>query len=453
MLSYRDAMRAIFSRSDYEREGQPLYGERVWRLSRMEELLDQLGDPHRAIPSVHIAGTKGKGSTTAMVESILRAAGYHTGMYTSPHLHTFRERIRLDGQPVTEQDLIALVERVVPLIDARPEVTVFEIITALAMVGFAEAGVDVGVFEVGMGGRLDATNVLKPLVSVITSISLDHTNVLGDTVAAIAGEKAGIIKAGIPVVSAPQQPEAMEVIIRRCADLGAPLTVAGEDWCWQPLALSDRRQRLAVFSRGRQLAPEYPDLELPLLGAHQMENACVAVAAVETLRAQGMAITHEDVRAGLAQVIWPGRMEVSSEHPLVVLDGAHNPYSIQKLLEAVVAVAPEARLTVVFGASQTHTPQALLALLVPRAETIYVTQARHPKATPIADLQAMVHDLGKIPHLATSVAEALASATESAGEDDVVLVTGSLFVVAEARAAWAAMRGLPPLPADPPGIY
>ncbi|MHB1296866.1 MAG: bifunctional folylpolyglutamate synthase/dihydrofolate synthase [Anaerolineae bacterium] len=453
MLSYRDAMRAIFQRSDYEREGQPLYGERVWRLSRMEELLGQLGNPHRTFPSVHIAGTKGKGSTTAMVESILRTAGYRTGMYTSPHLHTFRERIRFDGQPISEQDLIALVERIVPLIDARPEVTVFEVITALAMLGFAEAGVDMGVFEVGMGGRLDATNVLQPLVSVITSLSLDHTNVLGNTLAAIAGEKAGIVKAGIPVVSAPQRPEAGEVIAQRCAALGAPLTVAGSDWCWQPLGGGASRQRLAVFSRGRQANPEYPDLEIPLLGAHQMENACVAVAAIENLRAQGVTIAREDVRAGLAQVEWPGRMEVLGKHPLVLVDGAHNPYSIQKLLEGVEAVAPGARLWVIFGASMNHTPSALVAQFVPLAHKLYVTQAHHPKATPAAELEAAVRHLGGAAELAPSVAKGLAVAVEDAGPDDVVLVTGSLFVVAEARTAWAAMRGLPPLPSDPPGVY
>ncbi|MBC7315523.1 MAG: bifunctional folylpolyglutamate synthase/dihydrofolate synthase, partial [Chloroflexi bacterium] len=214
MLTYRQALEAIFQRADYERGDRPPYPERVWRLARVEELLSQIGDPHRAYPSVHIAGTKGKGSTTAMIESILRAAGFRTGMYTSPHLHTFRERIQIEGAPISEEEVSAHMEELIPILKERPEVTVFEIITALAMKAFRARGVAWGVFEVGMGGRLDATNVLLPEVAVITSISLDHVNVLGHTLDAIAREKAGIIKEGRPVVSAPQRPEALEVIER-----------------------------------------------------------------------------------------------------------------------------------------------------------------------------------------------------------------------------------------------
>jgi dihydrofolate synthase / folylpolyglutamate synthase len=453
MLTYYEALRMIFARTDYERQNQPPYPERVWRLSRMEEFLDQLGNPQRAYRSVHIAGTKGKGSTTAMIEAILRAAGYRTGMYTSPHLHTFRERIRLAGELIPEADVVQLVERLAPLYEARPEVTVFEIITALAMLYFAEQCIAWGVFEVGMGGRLDATNVLQPSVSVITSISLDHMKVLGDTIEAIAREKAGIVKPGIPVVAAPQKPEAERVVRSISDERKAALTVVGEDWRWSLLGADQCGQRLAVYRAGNESRPEYPDLFIPLLGAHQLENACTAVVAIEALRAQGVAIDDSALQRGLATVQWPGRMEILGQRPLLVVDGAHNPYSIQKLLEALPAYFQYRRLHVVFGAGVTHNPADLLGLLTPIAYKLYVAQSRHAKATSVAELQVIAASLGREATAATTVGEGLVQALAEAAPDDLVLVTGSLFVVAEARETWGALNGWAPLPADPPGAY
>jgi dihydrofolate synthase/folylpolyglutamate synthase len=453
MLTYEGALRAIFRRTDFERGDRPPYSERVWRLSRMEELLSQIGNPHRAYPSVHIAGTKGKGSTTAMIDAILRAAGYRTGMYTSPHLHTFRERIRLGGEPIAEEALADLVERLLPVLNGRPEVTVFEIITALAMWHYAERKVDFGVFEVGLGGRLDATNVITPRVSVITSISFDHVRVLGDTIAAIATEKAGIIKPGVPVVSAPQRDEAREVIRRVSEERGAPLVVAGDDWHWRLWHTDITGQRLDVYRAGNEAHPEYPDLYLPLLGAHQLENACAAVVAIETLRQGGVAIPPRAVRDGLAAVRWPGRLEVLGQKPLLVVDGAHNTDSISRLLQAVQDHLPHRRLLVVFGAGQTHNPRELLDIVRSRAAVLYTTRAHHPKATPADELAAMVADSGGEVRIVDRVADAISAALDEAADDDLVLVTGSLFVVAEAREAWAALNGLPPYPADPPGVY
>lgn len=453
MLTYREALRLIFERADYERGERPPYAERTYRLSRVEELLAQLGNPHRAYRSVHIAGTKGKGSVTAMIDSILRAAGWHTGMYTSPHLHTFRERIRLQGESIPEEDVIRYMERMRPILAARPEVTVFEIITALAMWYYAEQGVDFGVFEVGLGGRLDATNVLQPLVAVITSISKDHTKVLGDTLTSIAREKAGIIKGDTPVVTSPQHPEAMAVIEATAQERDAPLTIVGRDWQWRFLGGDLAGQRLAICRVGHEEAPEYPELVLPLLGDHQLENACIAVAAVEILRQQDVSIPREAVCRGLAQVSWPGRMEVLGRDPLVIVDGAHNPYSVQTLLKALREQVSYRRLRVVFGAGQTHASQEMLAILRPATTTFYVTKADHPKATPPDMLQAMIRELGAEAIPCDQVDEALRRALNEAAKDDLVLVTGSLFVVAEAREAWAAMRGLPPYPSDPPGVY
>ena len=453
MLSYREALRVIFSRTDYERQGQPPYPERVWRLSRMEELLEQLGDPHRAFRSIHIAGTKGKGSTTAMIESVLRCAGYRTGMYTSPHLHTFRERICFSGELIPEQDVVRLVERLLPILDVRPEVTVFEIITALAMLYLAEQRVDFGVFEVGMGGRLDATNVLRPLVSIITSISLDHIKVLGDTLAAIAGEKAGIIKAGIPVITSPQQADAMQVIRATCAERGATLTIVGQDWQWRFLGADLDGQDLAIYRVGHEEKPEYPRLRIPLLGAHQLENASTAVAAIEVLREQGITIPREVVQPGLAAMRWPGRMEILSQEPSLVVDGAHNAYSVQRLLEALPEYLQYRRLLVIFGAGVTHNAVEMLALLAPAASALYVTRSHHAKATPVAELQTLARSLGCEALPSSTVRESLQRALGDAREGDLILVTGSLFVAGEAREAWAEFNNLPPFPTDPPGVY
>ncbi|HUV93524.1 MAG TPA: folylpolyglutamate synthase/dihydrofolate synthase family protein [Anaerolineae bacterium] len=453
MLTYRDALRAIFQRTDYERQGQPPYSERVYRLARMEQLLERLGSPHRAFRSVHIAGTKGKGSTTAMIDSVLRAAGYRTGMYSSPHLHTFRERIRIEAELIPEEDVARVIEGMLPILESRPDVTVFEIITALAMRYYAERQVDFGVFEVGMGGRLDATNVLRPMVSVITSISLDHTKVLGDTIEAIAREKAGIIKPEIPVVTAPQRPEAMQVIQDTCASHDAPLTVAGLDWCWRFEGSDLSGQSLTVYTPGNEEAAEFPALWIPLLGAHQLENACTAVAAIDVLQRSGVSIGKDAVRRGLATVHWPGRMEVLGQAPLVVVDGAHNAYSVRRLLEAAGEYLSWRRIILIFGAGHTHSPEGQLALLLPAVDVTYVTQAKHAKATPAADLKLMADGLEHEAITVGSVREALKQGLHQATEDDLVLVTGSLFVVAEAREAWAEFRGLPPPPSDPPGVY
>ncbi len=453
MPTYREALEYILARADFERDRGTPYGQRDWRLARVEELLANLGDPHRAYPSVHIAGTKGKGSTTAMVASILQAAGYRVGMYTSPHLHTFRERIRLQGEPIPEQKLITLVEGIRPLLDARPQISVFEAITALAMWHFYREAVDVAVFEVGLGGRLDATNVLTPLVSLITSISIDHIGVLGTTLAQIAREKAGIIKPGVPVVSSPQRPSAMRVIRATAQERQAPLVVGRRDWRWRDLGPGDGGQRLAVYRAGSHRAPEYPQLWLPLLGKFQLENACTAVAGIEALREQGIEIPAEAVRQGLAQVRWPGRLQVLSRDPLVVVDGAHNPYSVSQLLASLPAYFDYERIRLVFGAGQVHRPGALLELLLPQAERAYVAAAHHPKSASPEMLRDLGQELGYAVEMCATVEAALRLAVEQRGPRDLVLVTGSLFVVAEAMSAWAALQGLPPFPSDPPGVY
>ena len=453
MLSYLEALRAILDRADFERDRGTPYAQRDWRLARVEELLEQLGSPHLSYATVHIAGTKGKGSTTAMVDSILRAAGYRTGMYTSPHLHTFRERIRLQGEPISEAQLVELVEGILPLLASRPLISVFETITALAMWHFSRSAVDVGVFEVGMGGRLDATNVIHPLVSLITSISIDHVGILGSTLAEIAGEKAGIIKPGVPVISAPQRAPALRVIRETATRQGSPLTLVRSDWRWRVLSRGPGGQHLAVYRRGNGRKPDYPDLFLPLLGEFQLENACTAIAGIEALREQGIESPVEAVQQGLAQVQWPGRMQVLSRAPLVVVDGAHNPYSIKQLIKSLPAYLDYGRIVLIFGAGRTHRPGELLEVLLPSVSKAYVTEANHPKAASVELLRDMALELEREVQMVSSAAEALREAVDTARPGDLILATGSLFLVAEVMSAWATLQGLPPYPSDPPGAY
>ena len=282
MGRYQDALDTIFSYVNYEKKVRYPYDAVTFDLSRMERILALLGRPHDRFQCVHIAGTKGKGSTSAMVESVLRAAGYKTGLFTSPHLHTFRERIRYRGGLMSKAQLVDLLERCRPAIDATPDITAFEVMTALAFQFFAEQGVDWAVLEVGLGGRLDATNVVHPAVCAITSLSYDHMELLGHTLSLIAFEKAGIIKAGVPVVSAPQEPEAMAVIQRVSQDIGARLTVVGQDWTCDSDGRDLTGQYLTI--RGPGGRPVLSGLRIALLGQHQRDNATVAVAMLHELR-------------------------------------------------------------------------------------------------------------------------------------------------------------------------
>ncbi|MHB9033145.1 MAG: bifunctional folylpolyglutamate synthase/dihydrofolate synthase [Anaerolineae bacterium] len=449
-MDYRRALQVIFERSNFERQPQPPYAERVYRLDRMRELLSALGNPQQHYRAVHVAGTKGKGSVTALIESALSKAGYRTGMYTSPHLHTFRERIRIAGIPASEEQVCDWMEQLYPVLANRPEVTVFEAITALAMIGFAESQVEIGVFEVGMGGRLDATNVLEPLVSVITPISLDHIGVLGDTIAAIAFEKAGIIKPGIPVVISPQVPEALAVFRQVAVERGSELIIVPERYTWQFKSSSLKQQDFAIHSLSEGREHTYI---LPLLGEHQIENAATALTTLDVLSQKGFAVSPEAVAAGFESVQWPGRMEILSEQPLLVVDGAHNGHSIERLLSALHSYLDYSKLTIIFGVSSTHKPLELLETVGKAADKLIVTQSIHSKAFPMVELADHANMVG-IPAIeSSSVADAVRMAVEQARAGELIVVTGSLFVVAEARAAWFTQQGLALPPGDPEGVY
>jgi dihydrofolate synthase/folylpolyglutamate synthase len=412
-----------------------------WSLERLKGLLARLGDPHKKFPSLLIAGTKGKGSTAAMGESILRQAGYQTGLYTSPHLHSFRERIRLGGEPVSEGQVVALARRLKPHFDSTPNLTAFELITALAFVTFAEANIDVAVLEVGLGGRLDATNSVDPTIAVITSISYDHMQILGNTLTLIAREKAGIIRPGALVVSAPQHDEALHMIQQVCQERGARLVLVGQDWQWADGEFNLEGQSFKVCDQ-----PYF----LPLLGEHQIVNAVTAMASIAGLvERTGLAVPIEAIQTGLAQVRWLGRLEILSRSPGLIVDSAMNGDSAEKLMQALRRHFPERSPTFIFGASNDHPIRDMLQVLLPHAQHMFVTASRHPRAEKPELLAEAALSLGFQVTPVPDIAAALVSALAEAGPPDLLCVTGSLFLVADAREAWLRGQRLPLPPLDP----
>lgn len=441
---YQAALDYIFNYVDYERRRAVPYTETAWDLERTRRVLHALGDPHLGLRYVHIAGSKGKGSTAATVDAILRAGGLRTGFYSSPHLHTFRERIRIGGQLIGQGDVVRLLAQCKPAIEAVPGITTFEIMTVLALLHFAQQAVDWVVLEVGLGGRLDATNVVIPAVSVITPISYEHTALLGDTLDLIAREKAGIIKPGVPVVVAPQHDEALAAIQEVADRQQARLVLAGRDWIWQSV---DDRIAGQTFTVAADDSPWAEDtlagLHTPLLGAHQLANATTALAACAELARQGAPLTPDSLRRGLADVVWPGRLEVlAAQGPAVVLDSAHNDASARLLRKALQRYFPDRPLYWVIGISNDKDAAGILAELLAGATAAIMTNSRHPRAADPAALAALA--AGILPsqrvEIAASVHQALAQVLRSAGPEALICVAGSLFIAGEAREAWLALH-------------
>ncbi len=453
MLSYRDALAYIFSFTNFEVTPAGNYTSKTFDLTRIERLLAALGNPHRQFRSVHVAGTKGKGSTAAMIESALRAAGHTTGLYTSPHLHTFRERIHVAGAMIPQDAVAHGVEKLKPLAAEIPGLTTFEIMTALAFDYFRTRGVEIAVLEVGLGGRLDATNVVTPLVSVITSISYDHTAILGDTLTQIAHEKAGIVKPGIPVVTSPQSAEALAVIQATAHTKNAPLVEVSPDLDFRVAdaayqitnAEGDLDRQKFVLARQSEtfdLTFSNTDFEINLLGQHQRSNAATALAALFVLRDQGVAIPDRAIQRGLAQVEWHGRFEILSRAPFVIVDGAHNADSARVLVETLRDHFPRARLHLIFGASGDKDIAGMFAALLPATESLILTHSHNARAADPARLADLAAPYDVETSIAPDLATALQDGRQRAGLDDVICATGSLFVAAEAREAWLVEQGI-----------
>jgi dihydrofolate synthase/folylpolyglutamate synthase len=436
-MNYQQALDYLYSFPDSEAKLPRTPAE--FNLPQTAALLAAFGEPQRDQRYVVVAGTKGKGSTCALLESIARAAGLRTGLWTSPHLHSYRERIQVDRRPIGQAALIRAIEGIPSRLEhfdrqAYGEPTIFQLGFAIALRHFADQPVDLAILEVGLGGRYDSANVVTPLLSVITSISYDHMAVLGDTLAKIAYEKAGILKPGVPAIAVAQPPEAMGVIARVAAEVGAPLWVAD--------AAGVRGQGSGV--RGFDYPTPDPRSLTPRLlgGVFQRENARLAVGAALLLRDAGLPIAASAIGAGLAAARWPGRMEVVGAAPPIVLDGAHNGDSARKLVESLQVAFPGRRIVFVLGVSQGHSVEHILAELAPFAGAMVLTRSRHPRAmTDLAALAGLAAPLLRREGDAAPVAfaadapEALDRARDLAGPQDLICVTGSLFVVAAAREA------------------
>jgi dihydrofolate synthase/folylpolyglutamate synthase len=434
-LTFAEALSYLDSFINYERQPQVPYTREAFDLTEFERFLARLDDPHRRLQTVVVAGTKGKGSTAAMIASIGQASGLKAGLYTSPHLCSIRERICVNGEMISEEVFAGLVNDLMPHIEAvgmadvRRFRTFFEILTAMALVHFQRVGVDVAVLEVGLGGRLDATNVATPLVSVITPISFDHTEVLGETIPQIAREKAGIIKPHGLVVMAPQRPDASAVIRDVCLAQGARLVDVASELRWRPWHCSWEGSRFDLDGTARA----YPNLAIPLAGPHQLPNAATAVATAEALQGQGLPISADGIRQGVKQVKWEGRLETVSRQPWIVLDGAHNGDSAHCLREALAACFPYRRLILVLGISANKNLAGIIEELAPLAAVTVATRAMVPRAAPPQQVAALASRWCSRTIVEEDTQQGLARAIAETQPDDLLLVTGSLYLVGDAK--------------------
>ncbi len=433
--AYNQALDYLYSFVDYSLKHASELAKAEFNLDRMFALLEELGDPQEKYPIIHVAGTKGKGSVSALCASALKAAGYKVGLYTSPHLLDYVERIRIDGEPILHVQLVELVQQVKEAVARIPKLTTFEITTAIGLLAFAQNDVNAAVVEVGLGGRLDATNVVTPKVSVITSLSYDHMAVLGDTLAKIAGEKAGIIKPGIPVVSAPQVPEALEVLERVAKQKGCSFILIGKDVTFERLTSSLDGQSLRLSS---SLFPPSPqpqtlNLTIPLLGAHQVENAAIAYAA---LKASGIPVSDEATQKGFSQVEWPARFEILRRQPPIVIDSAHNRDSARRLRETLDDYFPGIPVILIFCALEDKDIIGMLEELKPRLERVVATRADHPRAPSAEWIAEQVRKVDIPVEAITPVAQALERALELAGEQKIILSAGSVAFAGEVSAIW-----------------
>ncbi|NMC52399.1 MAG: bifunctional folylpolyglutamate synthase/dihydrofolate synthase [Chloroflexi bacterium] len=449
-LEYQSALDYLYRYVDYSLNRTTQYDPSVFNLERIAELLERLGNPHKKYRVIHVAGTKGKGSVAAMIASALQMAGYRTGFFTSPHLVEYTERIKVNGVEIGKDELVALVNEMKPQIEAVERITTFEITTALSFLYFARKNVDVAVVEVGLGGRLDATNVVQPLVSVITSLSMDHMAILGNSLEKIAFEKAGIIKPGRPVVVSPQKPEALETVARAAQERGSRLVLVGRDVRFAPWSSSldgqtmliwraEEQDRMDAYLQEDGLQGWEPlEVFLPLLGQHQVQNAATAYAALQVAQEEGLVLTEADILKGFAYVVWPARFEVLRRDPPVVIDSAHNRDSALKLRLAIDDYLPGKDVVLLFGASDDKDVEGMFIELMPRVCMVVASESLHPRAMAAEKIVKLAHQFGRPAVMVKPVENALEYALQQAGADAAVVVAGSMFMAAAVRELWFA---------------
>ncbi len=428
---YQQALDYIYSFVDFSRTHQDNLSPENFDLSRMVRFMDILESPQDQFPSLHIAGSKGKGSVSAFCSAALQAAGYKVGLYTSPHLKDFEERMQVNRLPIPRDVLVAYVNEIKPAVASVPGLTTFEIMTGLAFLFFARQEVDIAVIEVGLGGRLDATNIITPEVSVITSLYLDHVSILGDTLDKIAAEKGGIIKPGVPVICAPQEDLALSVLKEIAARNKADLIQADLEYPFEIISQSLDGQAFRLIDSGQT-----EEFQIPLLGDFQVINAVTSYAALDSLRGKGYTIDKSAVFTGFKNVNWPARFEVLRRQPPLIVDSAHNPASMGKLRDTLDKYFPDLPLILVFGISEDKQLNGMYQEILPRTSHLICTSADHPRAMDPESLSEKAESYICSRETVPNVGEAFTKALELAGSEKLVVVTGSIFVAASARIAW-----------------
>jgi dihydrofolate synthase/folylpolyglutamate synthase len=439
-------------------------------LSKTENLLKAFGNPHKNLPAIHIAGSNGKGSVAALLASIYKQAGYKVGLFTSPHLIDFRERFQINGRMIGKGQTLALIKEIQDKTHSLEPPTFFEFVTAMALLFFKREKVDLAIMETGLGGRLDATNIVRPLISVITTISLEHQEYLGKTLKSIAWEKGGIIKEKVPLVTGVTQKKVRMILEEMCREKQAPMFLAGRDFGTRNTgqgqfayfgfricslgSLPSRLHRdgfpVSNFGKGKKNTPNQnpqsaisiPKLKVALLGEHQIKNAGLALSVVRLLN-QKYPVSEEMIRKGLETVQWPGRLEMVGENPRIVLDGAHNPGAMRTLTENIPKVFSFKKLFLIFGMMKDKQLKETFNYLIPLADKIFLTRAEYDRSADPQDLQPFLEGKNVPYGLFPALPEAIEAAEEEAGPEDLIIITGSLFIVGEARAWWERRKARP----------
>ena len=435
--SYKQAIDYLYARTDYEKAERLRYNVTTFNLSRMGKLLSLLGDPHKKIHTVHIGGTKGKGSTATMLAKMLEANGYTVGLYTSPHVVHLHERIRINSKMISNSEMCGLLNRAYAAVEKLSKTdppTFFEIMTALAFMYFVDKSVNIAVIETGLGGRLDSTNVIRPKVVGITSLSIDHEHQLGSTIDSIAEEKAGIFKRGVPAVTVQQEPAAMHVLKARATALKAPLSVTGSD-----IDFSHR------FETSREHGPHtriclttptsrFEHLRVPLYGKHQAINCGLALAMLDKLKSVGYKIDNTKAAEGLHSVSLAGRMEMICHDPRIMIDAAHNAASIKALIHAIGQNVPYDSMVVIFGCNRDKDVRGMLENLQFGADKVIFTRSNSAKAVSPEDLTEMYTEIcGKMCQTSASLGQALQLARNAVSKEDLICITGSFYLIGQAK--------------------
>lgn len=435
--SYEEAQAFLYRAIDYEKLISYQYNTSTFSLNRMVRMLEYAGNPHRTFKSIHITGTKGKGSTSIMISTILEHAGLKTGLFTSPHLIDLRERIQINHQKISEDDFTCILDGLRPYIqylrdtDPSASPTFFEILTAVCMIYFKKECIDMAVLEVGLGGRLDSTNVVTPQVSVITNIGFDHAAILGNTLSSIAYEKAGIIKQNIPVVSAVEDPEAISVIEKTCKERNAALYLLGRDLYVKKVQNNTARGLVCKIETWRHT---YDDIFLPLIGDHQAKNCALTLGVLDILEDQGfISIDDRVIRDALTHIHCPARVEIMGRDPWIILDYAHTADSMRFLRKSLFENFTFNKLVLVLGLSQDKELDTILKEIVTVSDLIFVTKSKNPRAAVPEDLYQRIERLcGKQLKIFHSTRDAVIASRQIAAEGDLICITGSAYIAGEA---------------------